>query len=173
MNDATPRLGRDVFLAMAAIGWADGKLDPEEADAIVRTAIDEGLSLEAIEEIEEATRTKIDMVATLDRSSMSKEDRLFVYAVASWVVRIDGQSTEDELAALAQLGDLLKIPEKPRAHADAIAQEIAALPEGDRPSRYDLRKLRSVIAERLQEAQRLRAEARASHKTPGNDDASS
>lgn len=174
MSDTTPRLGRDVFLALAAIGWADGTLDPDEADAIVRTATDEGLSLEAIEEIEEATRKPIDMVATLDRGSMSKEDRLFVYAVASWMVRLDGKSTDGELAALARLGELLKIPEKPRAHADTIAQEIAALPDGDRPLRYDLGRLRTVISERLHEAQRLRAEAReqppeaAKEETPGD-----
>ena len=29
------RLGRDVFLALAAVGWSDGKLHEEEADAIV------------------------------------------------------------------------------------------------------------------------------------------
>ena len=166
MSEATPRLGRDVFLALAAIGWADGNLDPDEADAIVRTATDEGLSLEVIEEIEAATRKPIDMLATLDRSSMSKEDRLFVYAVASWMVRLDGKSTEAELTALARLGDLLKVPEKPRAHADAIALEIAALPDGDRPLRYDLGKLRSVISERLKEAQRLRAEARPGDQGP-------
>jgi uncharacterized membrane protein YebE (DUF533 family) len=171
MSDATPRLGRDVFLALAAIGWADGKMDPDEADAIVRTATDEGLSLEEIQEIEEATRNKIDMIATLDRGAMSKEDRLFVYAVASWMVRLDGKSTEEELTALTRLGELLKIPEKPRAHADAIAQEIAALPDGDRPLRYDLGKLRSVIAERLHEAQRLRAEAREAAEAPAKDDA--
>ena len=40
------KLGRDVFVALAAIGWADGKLDDEEADAIVRTAVEEGLTIE-------------------------------------------------------------------------------------------------------------------------------
>lgn len=158
MSESAPRLGRDVFLALAAIGWADGKLDPDEADAIVRTAVDEGLPLEAIEEIEEATKKPIDMITTLDRSSLTKEDRLFVYAVASWMVRLDGKTTDDEVAALGKLGELLKVPEKPRSHADAIAREIADLPDGDRPLRYDLGKLRSVIAERLKEAQRLRSE---------------
>src|SRR5206468_12674692 len=46
------RLGRDVFIALAAIGWADGKLDSEEADAIVRTALEEGLAIDEISEIE-------------------------------------------------------------------------------------------------------------------------
>src|SRR5213595_2438396 len=97
------RLGRDVFLALAAIGWADGKLDPEEADAIVRTALEEGLELEEIAEIEEATKKPIDL-SFIDRSTMSKADRLFVYAVAAWMTRLDGKVEASETAALAKLG---------------------------------------------------------------------
>jgi hypothetical protein len=37
-------LNKDVFLALAAIAWADGSLDPDEADGIVRAAVDEGLA---------------------------------------------------------------------------------------------------------------------------------
>lgn len=155
-----PRLGRDVFLALAAVGWADGKLDPDEADAIVRTASDEGLDLEAIEEIEAATKAPID-IGVIDRKNLTKEDRLFVYAVASWMTRLDGTVSVEESAALDKLGDALKVPEVPRANADLIAQEIAALPEGDRPLRYDLTRLRQVITERFAEAARVRAEAKA------------
>jgi uncharacterized membrane protein YebE (DUF533 family) len=149
------RLGRDVFLALAAIGWADGKLDEEEADAIVRTALEEGLELEEIAEIEEATKHPIDL-DTIDRSQMSKADRLFVYAVASWMTRLDGEMSADEVKKLVQLGEALKVPSKPREHADAITQEIADLEEGDRPHRYDLKKLRDTIGERLADAQKLR-----------------
>ena len=98
------RLGRDVYLALAAVGWADGQLDPEEADAIVRTAVEEGLSLEVIAEIEAATKKPLD-IGIIDRSSMTKEDRLFVYAVASWMTRLDGLVTDTELTALKG-GDL-------------------------------------------------------------------
>lgn len=147
-----------MFLALAAIGWADGKLDQEEADAIVRTALEEGLELDEISEIEEATKAPIGL-ETIDRSNMSKADRLFVYAVASWMTRLDGVVHEQETAALDRLGDLLKVPEKPRAHADAIAREMVDLGEDDRPARYDLKKLRETIGERLAEAQRLRAAA--------------
>ena len=156
----TTRLGRDVFLALAAVGWADGQLDPEEADAIVRTAVDEGLEIEAISEIEAATKSRVD-IGVIDRKNLTKEDRLFVYAVASWMTRLDGKVTDAETAALAKLGEALKVPEGPRAHADAIAQEIATLPAGDRPLRYDLAKLRAVIGERLVEAQRQRSDAKA------------
>jgi len=150
------RLGRDVFIALAAIGWADGNLDGEEADAIVRTALEEGLELEEIEEIEAATKSPVEL-GVIDRSKLTKEDRLFVYAVASWMTRLDGTVSAKETAALAQLGEALKVPEGPRQTADHIAQEIALLPEGDRPSRFDLPKLRKVIAERLAEAQKRKA----------------
>jgi uncharacterized membrane protein YebE (DUF533 family) len=152
------KLGRDVYLALAAIGWADGKLDGDEADAIVRTALDEGLELEEIEEIEAATKAPIDL-GVVDRKNMSKADRLFVYAVASWMTRLDGKVTKDETAALEKLGDQLKVPAAPREHADAIAQEIADLPDGDRPHRYDLKRLRETIAERLAQAQKARSES--------------
>jgi uncharacterized membrane protein YebE (DUF533 family) len=152
MAQEKPRLGRDVYIALAAVGWADGKLDQEEADAIVRTALEEGLELDEITEIEEATKNPVDL-GIIDRKNMSKEDRLFVYAVASWMTRLDGKVTESELGALANLGNALKVPEKPRNAVDAIAQEVATMTGDDRPSRFDLVALRRVIGERLRKAQ--------------------
>src|SRR6185437_14903726 len=140
------RLGRDVFMALAAVAWSDGDVDPREADAIVRAAL------------EEAIRERVDL-SVIDRSQLTKADRLFVYAVASWMTRVDGAVDARERDALRKLGDLLKIPEAPRANADAIALEIAEVSEGDRPSRYDLPLLRDTLVERLAEAQRLRAAA--------------
>jgi uncharacterized membrane protein YebE (DUF533 family) len=154
--DEKQRLGRDVFIALAAVGWADGKLDSEEADAIVRTALEEGLEIEEIAEIEEATKHPVE-IGVIDRAKLSKEDRLFVYAVASWITRLDGNVDAKELDALVKLAEALKVPEVPRNAADRIAQDIAMLPEGDRPSRYDLPKLRKVIAERLEESARRKA----------------
>ncbi len=150
------KLNRDIFLALSAIAWADGKLDSDEADAIVRAAVEAGLDLAEIEEIEVATRERLDLGA-IDRSSLTKEDRLFVYAIACWIARLDGQVTEDESAALGQLGERLGVPERPRAHAEGIAREIAQLPEGDRPARYDVIRLRQTITERMQKAQAERA----------------
>ena len=143
MSEEKTRLGRDVYIALAAVGWADGELDQEEADAIVRTALEEGLELDEIQEIEEATKNPVD-IEVIDRKNMSKEDRLFVYAVASWISR--------------KLGEALKVPEAPRKHADNIAQEVAGLSEDDRPARYDLLALRRIIGERLRAAQAARAQ---------------
>jgi hypothetical protein len=55
------------------------------------------------------------------------------------------------------LGDALKIPEPPRHQADAIAQDVAMMPEGDRPDRFDLRKVREILGERLAKAEAARA----------------
>jgi uncharacterized membrane protein YebE (DUF533 family) len=145
-----PGLGRDVYLALAAVGWADGHLDQEEADAIVRTALEEGLELAEIAEIEAATKERIDL-GVVERKNLSKEDRLFVYAVACWLTRLDGVVSEAELSALDALGQTLKIPEKPRAIVDGIAQEVANRGD-DRPARYDLHGLRRAIGDRLKSA---------------------
>ena len=150
MAEEKPRLGRDVYIALAAVGWADGNLDQEEADAIVRTALEEGLDITEIAEIEAATKERIDL-GVIDRKNLSKEDRLFVYGVACWLTRLDGVVTAAESQALNDLGEALKIPERPRGIVDGIAQEIAN--QGDaRPSRYDLVALRHAISERLKSA---------------------
>ncbi|HEY3252389.1 MAG TPA: hypothetical protein VGJ91_00520, partial [Polyangiaceae bacterium] len=73
MTERKTALGRDVYLALAAVGWADGQLDQEEADAIVRTALEEGLDIDEIAEIEEATEKPID-IGVIDRKNLSKED---------------------------------------------------------------------------------------------------
>ncbi len=147
MTEQKTGLGRDVYIALAAVGWADGHLDQEEADAIVRTALEEGLDIDEIAEIEEATKNPVD-IGVIDRKNLSKEDRLFVYGVASWISRLDGVVTEAEQGALRQLGDALKIPDKPRAVVDGIAQDVANASD-DRPDRYDLLALRRIISERL------------------------
>lgn len=159
-----PILGRDVYLALAAVGWADGKLTTEAADAIVRTALEEGLDLDVIGEIEAATKTPTD-VGVVDRMNMSKSDRLYVYAVASWIAQLDGAMSDKELDALKKLGTALGVPETPRKHADAIMREIAE--HDDRPARFDLRTLRRTLDECLEEAAAMRKA-----KKPDDPDAS-
>ncbi len=148
-----PILGRDVYMALAAVGWADGELTPEAADAIVRTALEEGLDVEEVARIEEATRNKIEMVE-VDRMEMTKADRLYVYAVATWIATLDGPLSNRGESALARLGDALGIPEAPRKHADSIMREVAEL--NDRPDRFDLLTLRRTLDNRLEEARKAR-----------------
>ena len=144
------RLSRDVFIALAAIGWADGELDAEEADGIVRAALEAGLEIDDIAAIEEATKKRCDLT-TLDRSKLSVLERTFVYATAIWLARLDGHVDPAEREALRKLGDLLNMPDRVRTQASAAALEIAQLPSGDRPARYDFKRLRQRVEERLSE----------------------
>jgi len=152
------RLGRDVYVALAAVGWADGKLDQDEADAIVRAALDEGLELAEIAEIEAATKDPIDL-GVIDRKGLSKEDRLYVYGVAAWIARMDGVVSDSEKATLKKLGDSLKVPDRPREIVDGIVEDVATQSGDNRPSRYDLTALRTIIGERLAAAQAKRDQA--------------
>jgi len=149
-----PILGRDVYLSLAAVGWADGQLTTEAADAIVRAALEEGLDLDSIAAIEEACKKPIEL-GRISRMEMSKSDRLYVYAVASWIASLDGEVTDKEQAALAALGKALGVPEKPRVHADAIMREIAAETE-NRPARFDLATLRRRLDLELEAARNAR-----------------
>lgn len=157
MSEEKTRLSRDVYIALAAVGWADGKLESDEADAIVRAALDEGLELEDIAEIEAATKSPVDIGAV--EQKLSKEDRLYVYGIAAWIARMDGVVTDDETTALGKLGNVLKIPDRPREIVMNIVTDITQLSGDNRPARYDLGELRRVIGERLKAAQARRVEA--------------
>jgi tellurite resistance protein len=160
-----PSLHKDAFLALAAVAWADGRLDPDEADAIVRAAAEEGVSLEELESVEREVKAfearprnakDAPDLSFLDRSAMSKQDRIFVYSVACWIAKLDGVVTPQESDALRLLGERLGIPDRLRARAEELAIEIARLPEGDRPHRYDLGALRAKIGDRLGPTQSTR-----------------
>jgi tellurite resistance protein len=139
---------RDVYISLAAIGWADGALAPEEAEGILAAARDAGLSVEDIAEIERATKERRPL-ESLNLEKLSKLERTFIYATAIWLVRLDGKVEVGERLALKSFGDLLGLPDVVRMDASAAAKEIAELPSGDRPARYDFNRLRSCLVERL------------------------
>ena len=148
MSDGHKPLPREVFILLAAVARADGKLDDEEIDAIARAAVDEGLELSEIEAIEKAIRdgTSIDEV---DIHSLSPRDRLYAYAVASWVSLVDGERTEREDAALFSLAFVLRLTPRGRQEADEIVRELFLKPDGDKLARFDLKGLRASLEQRL------------------------
>lgn len=148
-----PILGLDVYIALAAVGWADGQLTRQAADAILRTAAEEGLDIDSLQKLEEAVKNRVD-VGVVDRMNMSKSDRLFVYAVASWIATIDGEASVRTQETLEQLAKALGVPEAPRQRADEILREIAS--EADRPDRFELRTLRETLDQRLDAARAAR-----------------
>jgi uncharacterized membrane protein YebE (DUF533 family) len=141
-------LPKDCFLALAAVGWADGNLDENEAAALLRTAREMGLPPQAIEEIEEAIRQR-GPLTLLSSTELGRFDRVLTYALATWLARLDGVVTPEEKDSLRTLGDVLKLPDGIRTRASAAAFEVASLPTGDRPDRYDLWALREHLIAKL------------------------
>lgn len=141
---------RDVFVALAAVGWADGHLAEDEAQGILRAAREAGLSDDELAPIEAAVRSKSDL-DKLDLSGLSRSDRMFLYATAVWLSRLDGVVEPGERTTLWTLGEKLQLPDGIRTDASAAAFHVAQLPTGDRPDKFDFVELRKRIAERLEQ----------------------
>jgi hypothetical protein len=137
-----------VFVALAAVAWADGSMSRDEADAIVRAALVEGLSFEDVEHVDHAVTHPV-ALSTLDRRKITDADRLYVYAVATWIARLDGRQHPRTREVLEGLGATLNIPASVREEAERIAAAIAERPQGSRPALYDLSGLRDAIEEEL------------------------
>jgi hypothetical protein len=117
------RFEKDV-VAIAAIAWADGRMDADEdeddegADAIVRASVSghprrSRLDLEAIADVEASTEKAVDL-DRIDRATPTKADRLYIYGVTCGTARLDGDVSDAESAALGAPGERLGVPE--RAH---------------------------------------------------------
>jgi uncharacterized membrane protein YebE (DUF533 family) len=142
------RLPKEAFLALAALGWADGQLDENEGVALLRAAREAGLSEGELEEIKGATEARVELGA-LPVSRMSRADRVLTYALAVWLIRLDGVVTTEEKMSLRTLGNTLELPDGVRSRISAAAFEVASLPQGDRPERYDFQALQGRLRAKL------------------------
>lgn len=142
------RLPLKVFTVLAALAWADGRLDPREADAVRRAAADQGLTSEEMAVVEAALRTGA-RIGDVDFSDLSSAQRLFLYAVAAWVATLSWGVNDRERAMLDALAQRLALgPLEVRNMEDAIVT-LMLKPQGLRPERFDFDGLRRAIADRL------------------------
>ncbi|MFO0570250.1 MAG: hypothetical protein U0263_31705 [Polyangiaceae bacterium] len=139
-------LPRESFVAIAAVAWADGWMKKTETEGLKRAAKACGLSDGDFESVEAAAKGGVDL-ATLDVSGMSGWQRAVTYAIANWLARIDGVVNTEELKNLRSLGKLLDLPQAKLDAAGSAAFDIACLPGGHRPEKYDF----DALAERLRE----------------------
>jgi hypothetical protein len=145
---STFTLPKQSFLALAAIGWADGSLQRIEATGLLRAAKECGITGDDLADIERASKSRV----TLDSESvggLSQWEQVLTYALASWFASLDGIASTDERETLVKLGDALGLDAPLRIRAAAAANDIACLPEGGRPERYDFVKLVARLRERL------------------------
>lgn len=137
-------IGRDTLIALAAVAWADGNMDPLEAAGIRSAAQQLGLGAEDLRTIEETLGRPVPL-EEVETVRMSRLTRLFTYAVANWIAQIDGQVPREEQAALDLLGDRLGLSSVARERARSTGLQLARA-GSDTPGGLDLLKLRSRLS---------------------------
>lgn len=141
-------LSKEAFLAITAVAWADGLLRKNEAAGLLRAASDVGLAGEPLVEIERAVREGIDL-DQVDLTKLAGSERARTYAFAMWLAKIDGVVNTDELAALRRLGQRLELPDHKLKAAASAAFDVACLPGGNRPDKFDFETLEQRLLEKL------------------------
>jgi hypothetical protein len=142
------KLPKVSFLALASIGWADGSLHRIEGVGLLRAARECGLEGSELDEVERAAR-KHGSIEDVDLGGLSSWKQVLTYALASWFAALDGVISTTEHQTLVRIGDKLGLDPKLRVRAAAAANDIACLPGGGRPERYDFVKLCERLRERL------------------------
>ena len=141
-------LPKESFLALVAVGWVDKQLQRVEVTGLMRAAKEAGLAAEDIAAIEAATKTPMDLGA-LDFSKLGQWEQVLTYALAAWIAQVDGVVSTSESDMLADLGTKLGLAEPLRKRAAVAANDIACLPQGGRPDKYDFEKLIARLKERM------------------------
>jgi DNA-binding response OmpR family regulator len=141
----TTRLPVEVFLALLAVGWADGHLDDEEGAAVLLAAEAERLDIAEMQRLHEGRAARVDL-AELDLSTLTLEDRLYVYAVARLIATLDSTLTEREAGTLSVLRVALQLEPRQCAAMDAAVRELGSGAARGKPERFDFAGLRRVIA---------------------------
>ncbi len=141
------RLPLTVFQVLLAIGWADGRLDDDERDAVLAAAEVEGLDDAQLAELRASAAERVEL-DSIDVSRLRAHARQYVYAVARWIALLDGELTEREAAALRILGFVLRMPQQRQIDIDTIVREVIdAVPARD--MRAMIHGLREAVRSRL------------------------
>src|SRR5271167_243413 len=94
------------FLALAAIGWADGSLQRIEREGLLRAAKEYGLAPAEIALVEKASKEH----KTLDGvelGGLSRWEQTLTFALASWFAALDGVVSTSEHETMVRVGDQL------------------------------------------------------------------
>jgi uncharacterized membrane protein YebE (DUF533 family) len=136
------KIGRDTLLAISAVAWADGSIEPREADALRQAAkqlLAQGEDLAAVERAL-SSRVTLDEVETV---LMNRLTRLYTYATACWMAEVDGKESAAEASMLQLLGDRLGLSAVARDRAHNAVRGIA---QRSAPGAFDLLELRSRLS---------------------------
>ena len=136
------KIGRDTLLAISAVAWADGSIEPREAAALRQAAKHLLVDAADLAEVEQSLTTPVtlDQVETV---RMSRATRLFTYAACFWMAEVEGKSSHAEAGLLQLLGDRLGLSAVARQRAQNAVRGVA---ERSTPGSFDLLELRSRLS---------------------------
>ena len=117
-------LGVDALLALAEIMWADGHVASEEAAALVKIARSFTLDDHEIGLVERALRERPSAEQLLPLS-LAREESEHLFALACIIAAADGTIDPREVAAIAGLGDRLRLDAEARERASTAAGAVA------------------------------------------------
>jgi tellurite resistance protein len=133
------KIGRDTLMAISAVAWADGAIEPREADALRQAAKHLQLEGEDLVSLERALSSQVH----IETVRMNRLTRLFTYAAACWMAEVDGNESAAEAALLQLLGDRLGLSAVARDRAHNAVRGIA---QRSAPGSFDLLELRSRLS---------------------------
>ena len=136
------KIGRETLLAISAVAWADGSIDPREATALRLAAKQLLVQGEDLATVEASLTTPVTL-EQVETVRMNRLTRLFTYATGCWMAEIDGKASEAETAVLALLGERLGLSVVARDRAHNAVRGIA---ERSAPGSFDLLELRSRLS---------------------------
>lgn len=151
------KLPKSTFVAIASVAWADGRMSKAEAQGLVHAAKTLGLDGADLAEVEKATKDKV-TVEAFDPTGLTDWEKLVTFGLANWLSRLDGVQQGAELDSLRALhGKLVggDVTDYKLRSAAAIAFDVAMLPEGRRPDRFDFGALEAQLAERFPTVNRV------------------
>ena len=136
------KIGSDTLLAISAVAWADGSIDPREATALREAAKQLLVQGEDLTTVERSLSSQVTL-EQVETVRMNRLTRLFTYAAACWMAEVDGKESEAEATVLQLLGDRLGLSAVARDRAHNAVRGIA---ERSAPGSFDLLELRSRLS---------------------------
>ncbi len=141
-------LRKEGFLAVVAVARADGLLRADETRGLLGAAQEVGLAEDQLAEVKAALENGLEL-ESLDFSALTGAERALTYAFAMWLAKVDGVVNADELATLRKLGAALDLPDPKLKSAASAAFDITCLPGGNRPEKFEFKKLEERLREKL------------------------
>src|SRR5688572_8917630 len=117
-------IGRDSLLAIVAVAWADGQIDPRESASVKSACEQLALTGEDCALVDQALQRGFTL-NEVETIRMNRLTRLFTYAASCWIAEVDGAPSEPEKQALDLLGDRLGLSAVARERAHGVALSLS------------------------------------------------